>query len=329
VLGVSSEEKTSQVTYSQRDKENEDTDSPTSVELNAGDWNVYFLDPNDSLIPEYDLRQVLSRAVSSNQEVIVYPHHMGPEPQPNLSDYYPRLSFYRYSNQNVTPVIDVCRAPGRVEPFGQAALSLGYRVGFVGSDDDHTGHPGRNIMELRTGGNGECFIAVLANTLTRQGIFSAIKNRNTYAATHMGMLLNVKMSNSPTQQPSVLIGQNVTTHSRYVKIAGTVGSSGIVNPYAAGTDRGKIEIVKAQIINNNRPYTDFSMQVIQVPSSSITCSANNSDRVCYFEFVDQDYTQNPPSSNSNYANGALYYVRFNDHLNRQAWSSPFFIDYQP
>lgn len=329
VLGVSSEAKSQQISYSQVDKESDGPESPNSVELNAGDWNFYFLNPYDSLIPEYDLRRVLTRVVSANQQVIIYPHHMGPDPQTNLSDYYPRLSFYQYSNQNITPVIDICRAPGRVELFGQAALSLGYRVGFVGSDDDHTGHPGRNIWELRTGGNGECFIAVLSNTLTREGIFSAIRSRNTYAATHKGMLLDVKMSNSPTQQPSVLIGETVSTSSRYVKISGTVGSTGIVNPFAAGADRGKIEIVKAQIIGGGRPSSNFSPEIIQVPTSGITCPASNSNRVCNFEFVQEDYTQSPPSSNSHYSNGVLYYVRFNDHNDRQVWSSPFFIDYQP
>ncbi len=328
VLGVSTEGSSGQVTYSELDKENEDPRNPNTVEMNAGDWNMYFLDPNSTLIPEYDLRRILSRAVSTNQQVIIYPHHMGPSPLDNFSDYYPRLSFYRYSNRNITPVIDICRAPGRVEPFGQVALSLGYRVGFVGSDDDHTGHPGRNVWELRTGGNGECFIAVLSTALTRQGIFSAIRNRNTYAATHKGMLLDVKMSTSPTQQPSVLIGQSVSTNSRYVKIRGTVGSSGVVNPNASGADRGKIEIVKAQIISSSRSPSDFSPEIIQVPASSISCPASNSNTVCSFEFVQQDYTQNPPSANSNYSNGVLYYVRFNDHLNRQAWSSPFFIDYQ-
>jgi len=54
----------------------------------------------------------------------------------------------------------------------QYLWSQGKQVGIVGSSDDHFGYPGAY---------GEGLVAVYADTLTRESIMEAIKNRRTYA----------------------------------------------------------------------------------------------------------------------------------------------------
>ena len=56
----------------------------------------------------------------------------------------------------------------------QAALARGLRFGFVASTDDHLGYPGAY---------GEGLVAVLADELSRDAIWQAIRQRRTYAVT--------------------------------------------------------------------------------------------------------------------------------------------------
>ena len=57
------------------------------------------------------------------------------------------------------------------------ALDHGYRLGFVGSSDGHDGHPGLAHLASPSGG----VAAILADDVTREGIYEALRARRTYA----------------------------------------------------------------------------------------------------------------------------------------------------
>jgi hypothetical protein len=67
--------------------------------------------------------------------------------------------------------------------YGWAASQLNarpeLRLGFVGSSDDHSGHPGRSMWWNRQG-----LLAAWADSLTREGVLAAIRARHTYAYSH-------------------------------------------------------------------------------------------------------------------------------------------------
>lgn len=79
------------------------------------------------------------------------------------------------------------------------ALKMGYRFGFVGGGDIHDGRPGDQLHNesyppsvTRSWPAG--YTAVLAPALTRDTVFDAIKNRQTYATTQSRIYLDVNFS---------------------------------------------------------------------------------------------------------------------------------------
>jgi hypothetical protein len=94
------------------------------------------------------------------------------------------------------------------------------RLGFIGSSDDHGGHPGRSMWWSRQG-----TMAVWASQLTREGVLDAMRRRHTYGYSHEDRPIlrssanhNAMMGDSvalgPGESPSLsLSGSSVRTAS--------------------------------------------------------------------------------------------------------------------
>ncbi|MFO8082233.1 MAG: DUF3604 domain-containing protein [Armatimonadota bacterium] len=80
-----------------------------------------------------------------------------------------------------------------------AALDRGYRFGFIGCGDSHSGMPGRSYPQdrqwcvMRKSG----FTGVYAPELTREAIFDALQARRTYATTGVRMILEFSVNDVP------------------------------------------------------------------------------------------------------------------------------------
>ncbi|OGV53219.1 MAG: hypothetical protein A2X49_12530 [Lentisphaerae bacterium GWF2_52_8] len=80
------------------------------------------------------------------------------------------------------------------------ALNLGYKMGFVGAGDIHDGRPGDSLsefqpeVELYKGLYPQGLTAASVSALTRENVFDAMKNHNTYATTHRRIFLDVQKS---------------------------------------------------------------------------------------------------------------------------------------
>ena len=75
----------------------------------------------------------------------------------------------------------------------QYALSKGYKLGFVGGSDSHTGYVGRSISNAdryRFCCYKAGFTGVYAEDLTREAIFNALRNRQCYATTGIRMIID-------------------------------------------------------------------------------------------------------------------------------------------
>ena len=74
------------------------------------------------------------------------------------------------------------------------ALELGWKIAFTGNSDDHMARPGwsgwHRIERVYHGG----LTAVYTNEPTRKGIFSALKNRNTYATSGSRIIIETTMN---------------------------------------------------------------------------------------------------------------------------------------
>ena len=84
-------------------------------------------------------------------------------------------------------MVEITSGHGSFEFFGQNYLKNGFEVGFIGSGDNHNGHPGYTGL-----GNGQQggLAAVLAPENTTEAIFRALRDRSTYATTGERILLD-------------------------------------------------------------------------------------------------------------------------------------------
>lgn len=103
----------------------------------------------------------------------------------------------------------------------QYALSKGYRLGFVSGSDSHAGTPGychwvfSSEFESYRGG----LTCVMTDKLTRQSLFDALYNRQTYATTGQRILLEFTVNGVPMGQELSLADNPVRELN--VKVIGT------------------------------------------------------------------------------------------------------------
>src|SRR5262245_27642243 len=81
------------------------------------------------------------------------------------------------------PVVEIQSNWGRFEWLLKDAIRNGYKVGFVANSDGHKGRPGASHPGASTFGAYGGLTCVLAESLTREAVFDAIKTRRCYAVT--------------------------------------------------------------------------------------------------------------------------------------------------
>jgi hypothetical protein len=80
-------------------------------------------------------------------------------------------------------VVEIYSDWGRFEWLLEDALRSGYRVGFVANSDGHKGRPGASHPGASTFGAYGGLTCVLAESLTREAVFEAIRERRCYGVT--------------------------------------------------------------------------------------------------------------------------------------------------
>jgi uncharacterized protein DUF3604 len=80
-------------------------------------------------------------------------------------------------------VVEIYSDWGRFEWLLEDALKKGYKVGFVANSDGHKGRPGASHPGASTFGAYGGLTCVLAESLTREAVFDAIKARRCYGVT--------------------------------------------------------------------------------------------------------------------------------------------------
>ena len=81
------------------------------------------------------------------------------------------------------PVVEIYSDWGRFEWLLEDALKQGYKVGVVANSDGHKGRPGASHPGASTFGAYGGLTCVLADSLTREAVFDAIKARRCYGVT--------------------------------------------------------------------------------------------------------------------------------------------------
>lgn len=152
--------------------------------LEWGDYCIYFSNPEQEMYNAESLDGLKKYCISKG--AIIIPHH------PGYKNGWRGLN-WDCLDESVTPVVEIFSEHGNsfeakshmgmynhsmggveLSQSGLEQLKKGRKFGFIACSDDHYGYPG---------GYGFGLTAVYADKLDRDSIFSAIKNRNTYAVT--------------------------------------------------------------------------------------------------------------------------------------------------
>lgn len=172
--------------------------------MTYGDHCVYYRSGRGPLAPAQsgsfdELRQNLRTLAANGLPTMVLPHHIG------YLKGYRGINWDTYTEE-LSPVIELLSMHGNGEddhaprqylhtmgPRDKASMALaglgaGHRFGFIGSTDHHSAHPGSY-------GYGRAM--VWAPELTREGIWSAIQNRQTYCVTGDRIMLAVSLDGQP------------------------------------------------------------------------------------------------------------------------------------
>jgi hypothetical protein len=88
-----------------------------------------------------------------------------------------------FHDPRLEPVVEIYSDWGRFEWLLEDALRSGYRVGFVANSDGHKGRPGASHPGASTFGAYGGLTCVLAESLTRDAVFEAIRRRRCYGVT--------------------------------------------------------------------------------------------------------------------------------------------------
>jgi hypothetical protein len=150
----------------------------------GGHHNVYFRDPdgrkrvtnlvNTSLQDLYDGL----RAAHRTDDVLIIPHAHQP-------------GDWRQNDADMERLVEVNSGHGVFEWYGNRYMQQGFDVGFIGSSDDHTGHPGYlGMTHVQFTG----LAAVIAPANRDELIFDAMRARSAYATTGERIILDAEFN---------------------------------------------------------------------------------------------------------------------------------------
>jgi hypothetical protein len=88
-----------------------------------------------------------------------------------------------FHDPTLEPVVEIYSDWGRFEWLLEDAIKQGYKVGVVANSDGHKGRPGASHPGASTFGAYGGLTCVLAESLTREAVFDAIKARRCYGVT--------------------------------------------------------------------------------------------------------------------------------------------------
>jgi hypothetical protein len=203
----------------------------------GGHYNIYFNFDDDkindlplwprSLYPDILSIWNVADSLSPDYEVITIPHHCGKIFNVNLINDPGSLNNFggKYFNPKYKPAIEMFSTHGLSESYdpshnlsyeNKSALSgsangphyaqdawvIGEKLGVVAGSDDHIAHPGVSSNGLTA--------VVSKGILNRNNIFSAIKNRSTYATTGERIIVyfqfndSISMGNSSQENPKYI-----------------------------------------------------------------------------------------------------------------------------
>jgi len=108
-----------------------------------------------------------------------------------------RYADLNYHDSRLEPVVEVHSAWGTFEWMLADAFEHGYRIGIVANSDGHKGRPGASYPGASTFGSYGGLTAILADTLDRDSLWQAYRERRVYGTTGARIHLDVTCNGRP------------------------------------------------------------------------------------------------------------------------------------
>jgi hypothetical protein len=253
----------------------------TAQLTNGGHNNVYFRTAegrqavtNQFVVGKHQLYLKL-RELHDPRDVVIIPHAHAP-------------GDWRLNDPIMERVVEMQSGHGTFEWYGNRFLEQGWKVGFIGSSDNHAGHGGYSPGTNRQLGG---LAAVLAPANTSEDVFDALRRRACYATTGERIILDVTlagarmgrsvaedaerrircrvMGTEPIESVDVIKNGEVVYTKRYlqgritprirVKVAYTSLCGDVKGPYGRAGRRSQqwettIEVRNARLAGFTRPW---------------------------------------------------------------------------
>ena len=113
---------------------------------------------------------------------------------PHVGGRYAPLEWH---DPELEPLVDGYSEWGEFEWFLKEALEKGYRVGFTAGSDDHKGRPGAAYPGSGSFGVYGGLTCIQAESLTREGLWMAIRARRCYGTTGQRILIDATADGHP------------------------------------------------------------------------------------------------------------------------------------
>ena len=127
------------------------------------------------------------REANDPEDVVVIPHAHQP-------------ADYRYSDPELETLVEIMSQHGTFEWFAQMYLQHGHEVGFTAASDNHLSQPGWSPPQggwlTQRFGLG----ALLANEMSRNALFDAMRNLSTYATSGDRIILDFELNGTQMGQ---------------------------------------------------------------------------------------------------------------------------------
>ena len=172
-----------------------------------------------SIDPDYDTPTELWAGLRGRKALTVA-HHSAGGPVATNWDYPP--------DPELEPVTEIVSVHGSSEAadsprpiysaiegnFVRDVLDRGFVLGLIGSGDSHDGHPG--LAHIASGVGGVA--AILADDLTREGVWTALKTRSVYATNGPRIVLRFAVGGHPMGS---IMDPPSTTEQAFISVNGT------------------------------------------------------------------------------------------------------------
>lgn len=226
----------------------------------GGDHNIYFLNDDQKIHRSYhwqigmedqdgSARSPLSalwEEFKGRDDVMAIPHVGG------------RYGNFDYFNPEFIPVVEIHSHHGSFEWFFRDILARGFKPGVIAASDDHSCRPGLSFpTEVSSRGGFVSFdvkggyTAVLSETLDRQSIWNAIRERHCYATSGERIIASVTCGDN-------VMGDEFELNSPPVFDIDIIGTAGIKELYVMRNLDIAFSLNETRPRDENRIFIEWS-----------------------------------------------------------------------